>query len=100
MDRIRSVLSSAPPGGEKEAKQLVDKVVQVCAAVHEEDLERNMEMGRLGAEWLWSKRRQANGGEKKGLKVVTVCNTGSLATSVSGGIKSKEEDDERIGSCN
>ncbi|GFZ48550.1 S-methyl-5-thioribose-1-phosphate isomerase [Saitozyma sp. JCM 24511] len=81
MDRIRSVLSSAPPGGEQEAKQLVDRVVQVCGAVHEEDLERNMEMGRLGAEWLWSKRRQANGAEKKGLKVVTVCNTGSLATS-------------------
>lgn len=34
-------------------------------------------MGRLGAEWLWKKR----GGGKKGLKVVTVCNTGSLATS-------------------
>jgi hypothetical protein len=94
MDRIRSVLSSAPSGGDKEAKQLVDKVIQVCGAVHEEDLERNMEMGRLGAEWLWSKRRQANGGEKKGLKVVTVCNTGSLATSVSDGIKCAKEDSE------
>jgi methylthioribose-1-phosphate isomerase len=88
------VLSSAPSGGDKEAKQLVDKVIQVCGAVHEEDLERNMEMGRLGAEWLWSKRRQANGGEKKGLKVVTVCNTGSLATSVSDGIKCAKEDSE------
>jgi len=38
-----------------------------------------MEMGKKGAEWLWQKR----GGEKKGLKVITVCNTGSLATSVS-----------------
>lgn len=84
------MLSSAPPGGEQEAKQLVDRVIQVCGAVHEEDLERNMEMGRLGAEWLWSKRRQANGGEKKGLKVVTVCNTGSLATSVSDGTRSEE----------
>jgi methylthioribose-1-phosphate isomerase len=89
MDRIRSVLATAPSGGEAEAKQLVDKVIQVCGAVHEEDLERNMTMGRLGAEWLWNKRKdKANGavngaGEKKGLKVVTVCNTGSLATSVS-----------------
>lgn len=39
-------------------------------------------MGHLGAEWLWKKRGEGKG--KKGLKVVTVCNTGSLATSVSG----------------
>lgn len=38
-----------------------------------------MEMGKIGAEWLWAKR----GDGKKGLKVITVCNTGSLATSVS-----------------
>lgn len=67
------------------------EVKRVCGAVHEEDLKRNMKMGRLGAEWLWKKRRggktnghvNGHGSVGKGLKVVTVCNTGSLATSVS-----------------
>ncbi|KAK4689343.1 methylthioribose-1-phosphate isomerase, partial [Tremellales sp. Uapishka_1] len=76
MDRIRAILSSA--SGE-DAAALVEKVKNSCGAVHEEDLARCMEMGRLGAEWLWEKRAQ--GTAKKGLKVVTVCNTGSLATS-------------------
>ncbi|WVR07796.1 methylthioribose-1-phosphate isomerase [Kwoniella sp. DSM 27419] len=71
MDRIRAVVKQ---GGD----DVVDKVKKVCGEVHEEDLERNMSMGRLGAEWLW-KQRGGNG--KKGLKVITVCNTGSLATS-------------------
>lgn len=56
----------------------MDKVKDICTAVHGEDLERCRTMGRLGAEWLWEKR----GKGKKGLKLVTVCNTGSLATSV------------------
>ncbi|BEI88108.1 uncharacterized protein CcaverHIS019_0108260 [Cutaneotrichosporon cavernicola] len=72
MDRIRGVLAS---GGD--AADLVQKVKDTCFAVHAEDMERNREMGRLGAEWLWKKR----GAGKKGLKVITVCNTGSLATS-------------------
>ncbi|BEJ11386.1 hypothetical protein CspHIS471_0108080 [Cutaneotrichosporon sp. HIS471] len=72
MDRIRGVLAS---GGD--AADLVHKVKATCFAVHAEDMERNREMGRLGAEWLWKKR----GAGKKGLKVITVCNTGSLATS-------------------
>jgi methylthioribose-1-phosphate isomerase len=59
--------------------ELKEKVREACKAVHGEDLERCMEMGKKGAEWLWQKR---GGGEKKGLKVITVCNTGSLATSV------------------
>jgi methylthioribose-1-phosphate isomerase len=73
MDRIRGVLSS----GAVSPAELVEKVRDTCFAVHAEDMERNREMGRLGAEWLWQKR----GAGKKGLKVITVCNTGSLATS-------------------
>lgn len=70
MNRIRSLLKD-----DVEVSELVEKVKQVCGLVHEEDLKRNMEMGRLGAEWL-SKRSG-----KRPLKVITVCNTGSLATS-------------------
>lgn len=73
MDRIRSVLKES----ESDAAALVDKVKSTCFAVHEEDMARNREMGRRGAEWLWEQR----GKGKKGLKVITVCNTGSLATS-------------------
>jgi methylthioribose-1-phosphate isomerase len=68
-----------------------EKVREVCKDVHGADLRRCIEMGRLGAEWLWSKRggesqgkKQGEGRGKEGLKVITVCNTGSLATSVSG----------------
>lgn len=77
MNRIRSLLKS---GEDSDAKELVKKVKELCGAVHDEDLKRNMEMGRLGAEWLWSKRR-SDKSKKGGLKVITVCNTGSLATS-------------------
>ncbi|KAK8853105.1 methylthioribose-1-phosphate isomerase [Kwoniella newhampshirensis] len=77
MDRIRLVLKQAEGEG-KSVDEIVEKIKTVCGDVHEEDLERNMEMGRLGAEWLWKKR---GGNGKKGIKVVTVCNTGSLATS-------------------
>jgi methylthioribose-1-phosphate isomerase len=78
MNRIRSLLSASEKEG-LSGEEVVEKVKMLCGEVHEEDLKRCMEMGRLGAEWLWKKR----GAGKKGLKVVTVCNTGSLATSVS-----------------
>ena len=81
MDRIRRLLSD-PSTSSLSSSDLVEKIKSLCTLVHEEDLARNMEMGRLGAEWLWAKRRaEGNEGDKKGLKVITVCNTGSLATS-------------------
>jgi methylthioribose-1-phosphate isomerase len=79
LNRIRQILTE----GEKAStsgEELKEKVRETCKAVHGEDLARCMEMGKRGADWLWQKR---GGGGKKGLKVITVCNTGSLATSVS-----------------
>jgi methylthioribose-1-phosphate isomerase len=82
MNRIRATLKNGQAGNdESAAKDLVQKVKDVCGAVHGEDLERCMTMGRLGAEWFWKHKK--GGDAKKGLKIVTVCNTGSLATSVS-----------------
>ncbi|WWD03495.1 methylthioribose-1-phosphate isomerase [Kwoniella europaea PYCC6329] len=76
MNRIRQYLNTTST--EKDTKEsVIDKVREICQDVHEEDLERNMRMGKLGADWLFAKR----GGKKDKLKVVTVCNTGSLATS-------------------
>ena len=77
LNRIREILSE----GEKSSAsgdETKEKVREACKAVHGEDLERCMEMGKKGAELLWEKR----GAGKQGLKVITVCNTGSLATSV------------------
>lgn len=83
MNRIRrllasSISASAEAGGAAEV--VVRSVQEVCLAVHEEDLERNKTMGRLGAEWFVANRPKHRTG---GLRVLTVCNTGSLATSVS-----------------
>jgi len=79
MNRIRALLTSAEKDGSS-VEEVLKKVKTLCGSVHEEDVERCRDMGRIGAEWLWKNR---GGGEKKGLKVLTVCNTGSLATSVS-----------------
>ena len=80
MDRIRATLQEGDKlEGQKGALTLVESVKDVCTAVHGEDLERCVTMGRHGAEWLWKRRGE---GKKGGLKIVTVCNTGSLATSV------------------
>ncbi|ORY26689.1 hypothetical protein BCR39DRAFT_540439 [Naematelia encephala] len=78
MERIRKLLESESGQSVITPEVLVEKVKVLCLNVFNEDLERCKEMGRIGAEWLWSKRGD---GKKNGLKVITVCNTGSLATS-------------------
>ena len=49
--------------------------------VADEDVGRNKEMSKWGGEWLAETVKKA-GGLGTGLNVLTVCNTGSLATSV------------------
>ncbi|KAG9127490.1 S-methyl-5-thioribose-1-phosphate isomerase [Ceratobasidium sp. 392] len=48
--------------------------------IADEDFGRNREMSKHGAEWL-VQRIKSQGGEETNLNVMTVCNTGSLATS-------------------
>lgn len=76
MDRIREAVA-APID---DARELAQTVKKACSAVHDNDLQRNRDMGLNGADWLWALRKDKAGGE--GLNVLTVCNTGSLATSV------------------
>jgi methylthioribose-1-phosphate isomerase len=76
MNRIRS--AAAGYTGDS-AEGLAKELIESCQAVHANDLERNKQMSRIGADWLYEKR--ARDGKKK-LRVMTVCNTGSLATSV------------------
>ena len=76
MDRIREAVNAQ----NEDAKALAQSVQKACEAVHSADLQRNRDMGLNGADWLWNLRKDKAGGE--GLNVLTVCNTGSLATSV------------------
>ncbi|KAI5455302.1 S-methyl-5-thioribose-1-phosphate isomerase [Naganishia albida] len=75
MNRIRAT-ASAFAGDD--AAQLAQSLIETCQAVHANDLERNKRMSQIGADWLFARR--AKEGKKK-LRVMTVCNTGSLATS-------------------
>ena len=77
MNRIRA--TAAAFKGDS-AEELARALIETCQAVHANDLERNKQMSKLGADWLYERR--AKDGKKK-LRVMTVCNTGSLATSVS-----------------
>ena len=85
MDRIRGVARSFSPAPASSpttaAKELTEKIVATCQAIEKEDLERCITMSKLGAQWLVEKIKREKGGKDK-LKVMTVCNTGSLATSV------------------
>lgn len=83
MDRIRKTVKSSATSAEgssqAQAKALAEEVVKTCQNIEKEDLERCKEMSRIGAEWLVEKIKREKGKDK--LKVMTVCNTGSLATS-------------------
>jgi methylthioribose-1-phosphate isomerase len=81
MDRIRAVAKSHKSSSSGPSEELAKKLVEVCQAIEKEDLQRCKEMSRIGAEWLVEKIKKEKGKDK--LKVMTVCNTGSLATSVS-----------------
>lgn len=50
--------------------------------IADEDVGRNKAMAKWGGDWVVG-RDQKNGGPGEGLNILTVCNTGSLATSVS-----------------
>jgi methylthioribose-1-phosphate isomerase len=57
---------------------LVKTLVELCKLIWTEDVERNKKIGRLGADWLIESLGLK---AKEKISVLTVCNTGSLATS-------------------
>jgi methylthioribose-1-phosphate isomerase len=83
MDRIRKTARDyrAADGSDpvRSATTLSERIVETCQAIEKEDLERCKEMSKKGAEWLVEKIKKEKNKDK--LKVMTVCNTGSLATS-------------------
>ena len=83
--RLSRVLNSGVGSGQG-VEEIVQALIKEGKLVADEDVGRNKEMSRWGAEWL---EREWNEGVRDGvrrgeggLNVLTVCNTGSLATSV------------------
>ncbi|KAL0956397.1 hypothetical protein HGRIS_002544 [Hohenbuehelia grisea] len=64
----------------KDARATAEALLAEGRAIADEDVGRNKEMSKWGGDWL-VERVKANGGSGKQLNVLTVCNTGSLATS-------------------
>ena len=66
----------------KDARAIAEDLVEDGRQIAAEDVGRNKAMAKWGGEWLVEEVRRNKGGLGDGLNVLTVCNTGSLATSV------------------
>ena len=64
----------------KEPKAIVEALIAEGKLISDEDLGRNKAMAKWGGDWLINRVQPSS---PKTLNVLTVCNTGSLATSVS-----------------
>jgi methylthioribose-1-phosphate isomerase len=65
----------------KDPKAIAQDLITEGKQIDGEDVGRNREMSKWGGEWLINQVRK-QGGIGEGLNLLTVCNTGSLATSV------------------
>ncbi|KAF9568033.1 putative translation initiation factor [Agrocybe pediades] len=77
--RLQKTLDSGIAAG-KGPHVIAEELVAEANAVADEDVGRNMEMAKWAGEWLW-KRVQGYTSAPSSVNVLTVCNTGSLATS-------------------
>ncbi|KAL6080112.1 S-methyl-5-thioribose-1-phosphate isomerase [Balamuthia mandrillaris] len=66
--------------GEEGAKRVLEVYVEEAEAMLATDVETNKAIGRHGAEHIVALRATKGNEEGKGVKVLTHCNTGSLAT--------------------
>ncbi|KAH8093947.1 eukaryotic translation initiation factor 2B [Cristinia sonorae] len=64
----------------KDARTITQDLIAEGVAIDGEDVARNKQMSKWGGEWLVEEVKK-RGGEGDRLNVMTVCNTGSLATS-------------------
>ena len=81
LDQIRKVLDSGV-GSDSPVERVAQDVIRTGRAVHEVDQGQNKAMGKWGGDWIVEAAKKS-GGSGEGLNLLTVCNTGSLATSVS-----------------
>ena len=78
--RLSRTLQSSSKAG-KDARAIAEDLIEDGKQVAAEDVGRNKAMAKWGGDWLVEQVK--GGGESgDGLNVLTVCNTGSLATSV------------------
>ena len=66
----------------KTPRQITLDLVEEAKAVADEDVGRNKQMSKWAGDWLLDQVRKQGLDASRGLNVLTVCNTGSLATSV------------------
>ena len=66
----------------KNPRQIAQDIVEEANAVADEDVGRNKQMSKWAGDWLVEQVRKQGLDASRGLNVLTVCNTGSLATSV------------------
>lgn len=79
--RLTKTLQAGLDAG-KDTRTVAHDLIAEGKAIDNEDVSRNRLMSKNGAEWLLEEVAK-KGGQAEGLHVMTVCNTGSLATSVS-----------------
>ncbi|EMD37857.1 hypothetical protein CERSUDRAFT_49690 [Gelatoporia subvermispora B] len=77
--RLTHTLDASIAAG-KDARAIAEDLIAEGKAIDAEDVGRNKEMARWGGEWLVDQYKQ-RGLSGDNLNVMTVCNTGSLATS-------------------
>jgi len=77
--RLSRTLRSSLDAG-KDARAIAEDLVEDGKQVAAEDVGRNKAMAKWGGDWLVEQVKD-KGGSGEGLNVLTVCNTGSLATS-------------------
>lgn len=78
--RLYRAFQAAVQAG-KDVRAVAQVLVDEGRKVADEDVGRNKEMAKWGGEWLVEQVKE-KGETGEGLNVLTVCNTGSLATSV------------------
>jgi methylthioribose-1-phosphate isomerase len=78
--RLTKILEVSIDAG-KDSKTIAQDLIAEGKKIDGEDVGRNKEMSKWGGEWLIDHVIK-HGGTGEGLNVLTVCNTGSLATSV------------------
>lgn len=88
LDQIKKVLDAGVESNSP-VEQIAREVIKTGRDVHEIDLGQNMAMGKWGGDWI-AEAVKKSGGSGEGLNLLTVCNTGSLATSVSPSLHPRE----------
>lgn len=78
--RLKAVLQSSTDAG-KSVRMIAAGLISEAKLIADEDFDRNKKMSEHGGEWL-AELDRGSGGSGTDLNLLTVCNTGSLATSV------------------